>query len=761
MSKKSSLVFFILSIVLVIISIRAASPGAVTLGSVPDSAFSVNRAYTHLLQISRLPHSTGTAQNERVREYIIEACRKSGFEVEIQNSLPVIRKGERLITANIYNIIARKKGRQNSKALMAMAHYDSEFNTPGAGDDGAGVAAMLETARALQTANTLQNDLILLFTDAEEIGLLGAHAFVKENPLLKEIGVVINFEGRGNKGPSNMFEVNSGNGWIINEYANSVAHPFGNSLGYEIYKKLPNGTDFTLFKNSGISGLNNAYIEGFVNYHSPNDKPENMDLRSLQNQGENMLSLVKHFGNLKIAGTKAPDASYFNVIGNWFVHYPASWNLIFVVLTNLLFVFFLVSGIKRKHITIGGSIIAALLFPVVLTIIYFSAKYLLRFILFCYPMYSHFDENNSYNSSWYFLAMGALAFTIFIFIYYFIAKRVHFNSLLAGNLLIVILLMNVMQYAMPTASYLLFIPLLSILVVRLIVMGKYPVEELQSIRFIFFNFISVVPAIFFLAPTLYFTFVAFGLGDSMPFVTIAVGIGIGLFLPVLYATFKNQKLLIPFIGMICFIGSILGGHLTSGYSEKNPLQVSLRYRLDTDSSKASWISDFTATDKWSSAFFKGENINPNSSKKSGWLMSAAPVLPLMPPEAVIIKDTLENQIRKLIIHFNSSRENVTSINIALKDKCRINAVSVKGKVAKAEEDDKAAIYRNISYTGLTSNGFDVFFEIDEGKKLDMIVSDRSIGLPQIPGFNTGFPGDIIPAPGANSNTTQVGKRFVL
>jgi hypothetical protein len=381
MSKKSSLVIFVLLIGLVFISIRSASPPAARLGNVPDTAFSINRAYAHLLQISRQPHSTGTVGNEIVRGYIAEVCRQLGYTVEIQSTTSITNRGERINAAFVNNVIAVKKGLHNSKSVMLMSHYDSEPNTPGAGDDGAGVAAMLETARALDKIAPLQNDLILLFTDGEEIGLMGANAFAKESNLMKGLGLVINFEGRGNSGPSNMFEVNSENGWAINEYAKSAAHPFANSLGYEIYKKLPNGTDYTIFKNSGITGLNNAYIDGFVNYHSPNDLPQNMDLRSLQHHGDNMLSLVKHFGNLQITKTKAPDASYFNVTGNWFVHYPASWNLVFVLLTDLLFILFLVMGIRNKNIKIGGFVLGVLLFPVVLAIIYFAATRLLKFIL--------------------------------------------------------------------------------------------------------------------------------------------------------------------------------------------------------------------------------------------------------------------------------------------------------------------------------------------------------------------------------------------
>ena len=760
MAKKTSVVVLLLALLLIYISIRFASPPAVVTGDIPDSSFSVKRAYTHLLQIARLPHSTGTAENTRVREYIAGVCKQAGFTVEIQHATSIANWGQRINAANVYNIIATKKGQHNSRSVILMSHYDSEPNTPGAGDDGAGAAAMLETARALQSVHPLQNDLVLLFTDGEEIGLMGASAFMKDSLIETTTGLVINFEGRGNAGPSNMFEVNSENGWVINEYAKSVAHPFANSLGYEIYKKLPNGTDFTHFKDAGITGLNNAYIDGFVNYHSPTDKPENMDQRSLQHHGENMLSLVKHFGNLDIVETKAPDVSYFNVIGSWFVHYPASWNVVFVILADVLFLLFLIAGIKNKQIKIGGFIIGTFLFPVVLAIIYFAAKHLLKFILSHYPMYTHFDGNNSYNSAWYFLAMSALAVTVFSSVYTLVAQKINFNSLLAGILLIAVLLMNGMQYAIPSASYLLFIPLLFILSARFIAFRKISSGMPDTAQRNWLNLACVTPIICFLAPIVYFTFIAFALSDKMPFVVIATGLFTGLLLPVFYPAFKNQRVLIPLAALVCFVAAMLGGHFTSGYSQQKPLQSYLRYALDADSAKASWLSDFKSTDKFTTPFFK-DNTSVTGIKGYKGLVSDAPVLPLTPPIAILMKDSSTSILRIVTLHFNAAREKVNYININISDSSNVTAISMDGNKLAVSAEGSNTSFKSIGYTGVTSNGFDVIFEMEVGKKLDIVVNDRSIGLPIVPGFNTTYPADIIPAQGTNVNTIQVRKSFVF
>jgi len=102
---------------------------------------------------------------------------------------------------------------------MLVAHYDTVSRSPGAADDGAAVAALLETLRALNAGPPLRNDLIVLITDGEEPGMLGARAFVAEHPWLRDVGVVCNFEARGTRGPSIMFETSSDNGRLIREFA--------------------------------------------------------------------------------------------------------------------------------------------------------------------------------------------------------------------------------------------------------------------------------------------------------------------------------------------------------------------------------------------------------------------------------------------------------------------------------------------------------------------------------------------------------------
>nr|WP_280521148.1 M20/M25/M40 family metallo-hydrolase [Paenibacillus mangrovi] len=258
------------------------------------------------------------------------------------------------VSGTIENIITRIPGTDNSKAIMLAAHYDSTPNGPGAADDGVGIAAMLETIRAIQASGPLKNDLILLMTDGEEEGLLGAKAFMTEHPWAKDVGLVFNFEARGNKGPSFMFETSDQNGWIIKEFMKAAPYPIAYSLIYNVYKLMPNDTDLTIFREKKLVGLNFAFAMGYNSYHKPMDTPENLDPSSLQHQGEYMLSLTRHFGNLELDEVKQEDRVYFNVFGWKMVSYPLSWVNWFTLFGVLLFVATLCHGIYRRRMSLKG-----------------------------------------------------------------------------------------------------------------------------------------------------------------------------------------------------------------------------------------------------------------------------------------------------------------------------------------------------------------------------------------------------------------------
>ena len=108
-------------------------------------------------------------------------------------------------------------------------------------------------------------------------------------------------------------------------YADAVPYPVATSFAVEVYRILPNDTDFTVFRKSGrFTGLNSAYIDGSAVYHSPEDQASYMDVGSLQQNGANALALTRAFGRADLATLRKPsadDSTYFPALG-FLVRYP-------------------------------------------------------------------------------------------------------------------------------------------------------------------------------------------------------------------------------------------------------------------------------------------------------------------------------------------------------------------------------------------------------------------------------------------------------
>ena len=331
-------------------SIYAQAPASAPPAVTSAAAFSASRALQHLSVIAAQPHPSGSAAQDEVRDYLMSELKTAGLEPQIQHAF-LFGPDQGAPKTGIQNVLARLKGTGSGRAVLLVAHYDSRRESSGASDDGAAVATLLETLRTLKAGEPLKNDVIFLFTDAEENGMLGSQAFVIEHAWARDVDVVLNFEARGNSGPVMMFESSDNNGWLIGEFAKAAPFPFAHSLSYEIYKLLPNDTDLTSFKEAGLAGLNFANIDGIGHYHSPQDNLSAVDVRTVQHQGSYAVALARQFGNVDLNQTSNQNAVYFDLFGRVLVHYSYVWVIPLTLLAGVLFAVVLIVGFRKHKLT--------------------------------------------------------------------------------------------------------------------------------------------------------------------------------------------------------------------------------------------------------------------------------------------------------------------------------------------------------------------------------------------------------------------------
>ena len=318
-------------------SLRTGLPAPVP-ANAPDSGFSSARAMSLLVDIARKARPTGSAEHTRVRGTILDRLTALGLDPEVQTVVATPpahirdRVGDAVLrVATVRNIVARIPGTASTGTVLVTAHYDSRGISRGASDDGAGVVAILEGLRAIFQGPPLANDLVVLITDAEELGLMGAEAFVTGHELAADVRLVISLEMRGGSGPVLMFETGTENGWVINELRSAVPGVRANSMMAEAYRRLPNDTDFTVFRDRGVQGLNFAAIGSPHIYHQAFDSPANVSEHTLQHQGEQLVSALLRFGSVSLDDVHAPDAVFFTVPWVGLIEYDPGLVVLFLV----------------------------------------------------------------------------------------------------------------------------------------------------------------------------------------------------------------------------------------------------------------------------------------------------------------------------------------------------------------------------------------------------------------------------------------------
>ena len=770
-NKKNLLINSVIVVFVILFALYAESlysPPPAAPADAPITSFSAQRAMTHVKAICRKPHFIGTIEHDKVRDYILKTAKELGLTVETQTTTAINNTRRGLTAARITNIIAVLKGAAPGKAILIAGHYDSMLHTPGAADDGSAVAAMLETARALTRDKPLKNDTIFLFTDSEEQGLMGAKAFADEHPLLKNVGVVFNLEARGNTGTSVTFEVSGENGWIMKEYARTMPYPFAASIMYEVYKLLPNDTDFTVFKKAGVSGFNAAFIDGYVNYHSPTDTPANLDPRSLQHHGSYILNFARHFGNLTITDTKEKDVVFFNPIGHWLVLYPGWLNLPLAILVFILYVFYLVLGIKKKQLTLWGIVGGFFLFIANAALITFLASLLQRGIKALYPQYGHFYNYNFYNIHYYFYVFIGVAAAIFTLVYFLLFKKFKAGNFQAGAITFFILLLILLYIKMPTAAYLAIYPLLFMLAAGIIARLLNWSEEEKYTHYALLQLLAVLPALALFTPLIKLLFVVFSLGMGYISALIMVFL-LGFLIPQVKAAYDLNKFALPVLAVLIALAGFTAGHITSLPNEKQPLQTSVVYCLDADNQKALWSSKYLETDDWNQQFFEEPTIGPlveiYPEPTAPRLKNDAPLVTLPTSRVKILEDEItENNKRRL--HFTlSAWKRGNSMFLYFHKEAGITGITVDGKpvpVATAGfYTPQGSDYHYMIYYGVPAEGVDFVLESQPGKPIRLVVIDWKLGLPVIPGVEfKPMPAHIIPDK-ENSHFTVIKKTFSL
>ncbi len=332
-----ALVLLLVVVLTAVPSIAMLFPSRVVPASAPANVFSGERAMSHLPVIAREPHPVGSPAQARVRDYLMQELRIAGLETQIQ------------ATGGMENVMARLHGTNPTGSIVILTHYDTIASTRGAGDNGAAVTALLEVMRALAAGPAPQNDIIALFDDKEEIGpFSGTKAFIREHPWMKDVRVAVSIDGAtsgfistNEVGPQN-------NGWLVHVLARAYTGGAWLSMsGGGVYNSTP-------FREAGIPVLALESNYPFRQYHTMEDVPAIINPGTVQQMGEQTLSVARELGRLDLANPWGEQETFFSVPVIGFMHYPQAWSLPLAVITAVLCLLALALALWRRLVNWRG-----------------------------------------------------------------------------------------------------------------------------------------------------------------------------------------------------------------------------------------------------------------------------------------------------------------------------------------------------------------------------------------------------------------------
>lgn len=679
------------------LAMLADNPPAALPDDAPAERFSAARAMAHVKAIARKPHPAGSSEAARVRGYILDELDRLGFQTEVQTTEVVFdyaRHPRRVDAATVKNIVARKPGREGGPGLALMVHYDSRPQAPGAGDDASGVATLLETARALREYEPLARDLYLVFTDAEERGLFGAQGFMRQHPAADNIGLVLNFEARGTSGPVNMFETSDRNGALIDALSDAVPHVTAASLAYAVYKRMPNDTDLSIVKAAGVAGMNFAFVDGFYDYHTPGDHPDNLSPDSLQQMGGYALSLTRHFGHADLPPERTRDAVFYNVVGDWFVSHSqavgqAAALAATVVVALLLWRLHRTGQARALSVLRGGIGFVLFLGTVVLLVDGLSS--LLAPADDNVAFREVFAETRLWLVAW-LLLVGLLALvwtrlltrgvgypeaaalTVLLLVVRVAAGETGWTGIggplaigvvlatvcrpssdaraqFGGALAVWAVLLATVSLTVPTAGYLFAWPLL-VAAATAHWVSRRPDPAFGRGTNLAVLLAGAIPGVFWFAGLVYSIHLALGVG--MPAISAAVAaLPVALLIPVLSVSVESDRgelLGAVAVAMLIFFGTILA---TTGFDSRHRQPSEIFYWYNADTGEQYWAAEQDALTPWMQGIFGEAPVRMDWSEllphddDRDLRRSPAPNVAMNVPKIEFVSETLQGETRSV------------------------------------------------------------------------------------------------------------------
>jgi hypothetical protein len=724
-----------------------AAPGVPT--KTTPGEFSASLAMADVRAIAQRPRPMGSAGAARTRAYILGQLHAMGLSPVVQATSVVGGfDPENHVAGTVTNIVARLPGTASTGAIAFNAHYDSVASSPGASDCGSCVAAVLETARSLRAGPRLRNDALFVFTDGEENQDIGARAFATQNPAMRAVSTVVNFDTSGSHGAVYLARTSPNSGDLVRRLVSSAPHPrifsFIPALMTLFVSALRPGTDAEEYFDQGAGGVALYYSGGSTDYHTLRDSVGTISPGSLQQDGEYAVALARDLGNRVLPRRGGGDWVAFNVAPDTAVIYPAAGDVALAFLATALFGFATVVGRRRGAITVRGLAGGVVLFPVVVL-----ATGILVMLLWAATKALVSDLNvpflGSYQNTPYCVGLAFAAVACFTCLYQPLLRRLKPDNLTLGALGFGAAMSLALSLALPGSAYLFVLPVLVALAFRAWALSGHATGVWHTAGAVA---LPLAVALVLIVPVVALIVLALGtrfeLASGVPIIGLVIGVFVagaaGLFIPYLRPSPHSTTRwpwfawVLPGTAAVCSIALLLVATARLGFSSTHPRPDTINYELNADTGRASWLTRDASLDGYTRQFF-ATGRHPARfeffamSTVAGWAADA-PTAPLLAPTVTLLGRSIRGGKSIVRIRLASARH-APALEATISTG-PISAASIDGQPAPLKAADRRGELKFI-YWALPPAGIPVTLTVPTGSPIRVAVHDISYGLPRFSG----------------------------
>ncbi len=727
-------------------------------GGLPDGAtFDINRTLDSLRVIAAEPRPMGSPGIAATRAYLIGEIQALGLEPDIQIIDHTLEAPNMVSFATATNIAVRLPGSSSTGAVLIGAHYDSVATTVGASDCGGCAAVVLEVLRALAAAPPLLNDVIFLWVDGEEV-MRSSQAWVDSHPWAADVRAAINMEAMGATGSSQIYVHGDQSGWMLDEAFNTLPHPRGFSFVNElVWATGTGGSDLDQYLQRADVGIGFGYFGASYVYHSPTDNLDSLDPQTLQQQGENVLTLATRIANAPLDPVRTePNPIYFNLVGDVMVRYPAALVVPLAIAAAVVLIGVIAVGSRRKKLSWLGVLAMIPIYLIVLIVIILAAAAVWSALRLLDPRLHVFLIAITYQAEGYLIVLTTLIIALFSGAALVLKRWFKPDTLLVGALGLLTVLGLVTAFVLPGVSHLFVIPALITLVAWLFLGKRGGVARAVVLTVVGIAVVVID------APFLYFMSAIYGgraellAGAPMiPILTAVAAVPLVLALLPQFEWISGKRGLVPLGALIVFAAALVVVQANGNFSEAHPKPNLIVYEYDTVTQEASWVT-FADTingrtgasliDPYTAQFIGDDASNAVEIHDAAWwgfalfpghsfgYRASAPAADLPAPTVELLETMLNGAERRLRLQVNTL-SGADTLEVQLSSTGVFESASVNGIPISTEIMlHEAEGFVDIMCFTIPESGLTIDLSTAAAEPVEIKIAQVSYHLPTFPDF---------------------------